>query len=85
MSIKGELIAVFESTHETMRAERAFKERRIKVRAIMKPRVISSSCQMALSLPDEKHASAVAVISDEALRFVGFFRKSKDGQWTPEL
>lgn len=75
------LLVVFISTHETLRAERKFKEAKLKVRATIKPRKISSSCQMAITfLPDDIKEIRRTVKSDE-LKLIGYFKKDKAGDW----
>ena len=81
MNTSSILIAVFVSTHETLRAERAFKEKRIKVRATVKPRSISSNCQLAIEFAEEDKEAAAAIIKEDQLDFIGFFRRSEEGEW----
>ncbi len=78
------LIALFESTNETMRAEKTFKLAGIRVRAVIKPRKISSNCQMALSFPNEKLGDIKKAIGDEALKLVGYYRQTTGGDWVEE-
>jgi len=77
----GELIAVFISTHETLRAERAFREARIKVRATVKPRKIGSNCQMAITFPEGKLAEIKNIVKKDGFDLVGFYRKREEGDW----
>ena len=79
--MSDKLIAVFVSTHETLRAELAFKEGGIKVRTITKPRTIDSSCQLALTFKEGEFAKIVEITRKESLNGAGFFRQGKGGQW----
>ncbi|VAX23758.1 hypothetical protein MNBD_NITROSPINAE02-1796 [hydrothermal vent metagenome] len=78
------LIVLFESTNETMRAEKAFKLAGIRVRAVIKPRKISSNCQMALSFPDESLGDVERAIVIESLKLAGYYRRREDGDWVKE-
>lgn len=75
------LIAVFVSTHETLRAERHFKEHRIKVKATVKPRSITSNCQMAITFAADDRGRIEAVVAEEGLDLTGMYRKDDSGDW----
>jgi hypothetical protein len=75
------LIAVFRSTHETLRAERALKERGIKVRATVKPRHISSACQLAITFAPDDRKAVERIVADEKLDVIGIYRKGAAGAW----
>ncbi len=76
------MIAVFLSTHETLRAERHFKEHRIKVKATVKPRAITSNCQMAITFAPEDRGRIDAVVAEEGLDLTGIYRKEfHTGEW----
>jgi len=81
MSGAEKLMAVFVSTHETLRAERAFKEERIKVRATIKPRAISSNCQMAITFAPAERRRVAAVVERERLDLVGYYRTGANDRW----
>ncbi len=75
------LIVVFVSTHETLKAERVFKEGGVKVRTTTKPRTIDSNCQLALTFKDDELAKVRKITQDESLSGAGFFRQGEDGLW----
>ncbi len=79
--MSGKLIAVFVSTHETLRAEKAFKKARIKVRSTVKPRHISASCQLAITFPEEKLSDIKRVVKEMSLELTHFFRQDENGDW----
>lgn len=81
MSGSAKLIAVFLSTHETLRAERAFKEQRIKVRATVKPRKISSNCQLAIEFGEESKEAIAEIIEEGKFDFLGFFSRTGKDEW----
>ncbi len=75
------MIAVFVSTHETLRAERAIKNRKIRIRSILKPRHISSNCQLALEFADNELSKVAEAVADENLELVGYYQKGENGDW----
>lgn len=77
----GQLIAVFISTHETLRAERAFKDAGIKVRSTVKPRKIGSNCQLAITFPLAKIDEVRTVVDSGDFDLVGFYRQGENGNW----
>ncbi len=79
--MKSRLIAVFISTHETLRAERAFKVAGFKVRTTVKPRKIRSNCQLAITFPSQILKKILKVTQKESLDLTGLYRQDEDGQW----
>jgi len=75
------LIVVFISTHETMKAERAFKEGGVKVRTTTRPRMIDSNCQLALTFKENELAKVVAITQKRPLTGASFFRQGEGGVW----
>lgn len=75
------LIVVFISTHETMKAERVFKEGGIRVRTTTRPRSIESNCQLALTFKEDELAKIRKITEKQSLTGAGFFREGEDGQW----
>lgn len=75
------MIAVFVSTHETLCAERAIKNRKVRVRSLLKPRHISSNCQLALEFADKELSQVAEVVKDEELGLVGYYQKGENGDW----
>jgi len=79
--MKGQLIAVFTTTHETLRAEKALKESGLKIRATVKPRKLGGSCQMALTFSPGDLDRVRNVVRDKELPLVGYFTQSEEGEW----
>lgn len=75
------LIVVFISTHETMKAERVFKEGGVKVRTTTRPRIIDSNCQLALTFEDDELVKIRGITEKQSLSGARFFRQGKDGLW----
>jgi len=82
MPVAEKLLAVFISTHETLRAERMFKEARIKVRTTIKPRKISSNCQMAITFSPDNIKDIRKTVTANNLKLVGYYKKGADDEWT---
>ncbi len=74
-------IVVFVSTHETMKAERAFKEGGVKVRTTTRPRTIDSNCQLALTFKDGELDKILEITEKRSLSGAGFFRQGEGGLW----
>ncbi|MBF0290649.1 MAG: DUF3343 domain-containing protein [Nitrospinae bacterium] len=79
--MNGSFLAVFESTTETLKAERALKEAGLKPRPVIKPRKLAGSCQMALKLPSGSIAKVRDVSAELRLKLIGFFVQGDDGEW----
>ena len=79
--MKDSFLAVFESTTETLKAERALKEARLKPRPVIKPRGLGGSCQMALKLPSGSLTAVKDVSVELRLKLVGVFVQGDDGEW----
>lgn len=72
---------MFESTHETMKAEKALRNARIRFRTSLKPRAVGSGCQMALAFYEADLAEVSRVVDEESLKLTGFFVQGEDGNW----
>lgn len=81
--MKDSFLAVFESTTETLKAERFFKEAGLKPRPVIKPRRLGGSCQMALRLPFVSFEAVGKAVSERRLKAVGFFVQDAGGGWIP--
>jgi hypothetical protein len=79
--VKESFLAVFESTTETLKAERALKEAGLKPRPVMKPRTLGGGCQMALKLAYGSLESVGEVCARQRLKLTGYFVQGDDGGW----
>ena len=68
-------IAVFNSNHDALQAEKLLKQKHIRVRPIIKPRKISSSCNIALEVGVENSQKVMEICNVKKLYFSGFFQK----------
>ena len=79
--MKDIFLAVFESTTETLKAERALKEAGLKPRPVIKPRTLGGSCQMALKLPSGSLTAVGEVCAELRLKLGGVFVQDDAGGW----
>jgi len=79
--VDAKIIAVFVSTHETLRAEKVFMEAGIKIRTRIKPRRISANCQMALAFPDIFLEDIYGLVKKNRLEMTGVYREDHNGNW----
>jgi len=76
----SDLIAVFQTTFETLRAEDFFHAENVKFRPILKPRKIGSACRMALKFKEDDLNSAKKAVEAGRLELLAFYRND-DLQW----
>jgi hypothetical protein len=79
--VRESFLAVFESTTETLKAERALKEAGLKPRPVIKPRMLGGSCQMALKLPYGSLTAVGEVCAELRLKLTGYFAQDDAGAW----
>jgi len=73
-------IAVFNSNHDTLKAESLFKVSQISVRPIIKPRKIGSNCALALEFPYAHSEKVLEIGQANRLSLIGIFQNKK-GIW----
>ena len=74
----GEYVAIFNSIHRVMKAEKLLKERRLPILLIPAPRALSSDCGLAIRYDGESRGSV-----EEALAIAGVMPEEiylKDGE-----
>ena len=70
---------VYKTTHDTLKTESMLRDLMIKVRPVMKPVKIKSSCGMALEI-SKKHLPELERINAETnFPFAGVFEKKEKG------
>lgn len=74
------LIAIFDTTYETLRAEDYFREEGVVFRPVLKPRKIGSACRMALQFGEEYLPSAKGAVAKGKLALKAFYWKDGE-QW----
>ncbi len=73
-------IAAFNSNHDALLAEKFLKQKQIRVRPIIKPRKISSSCTLALEFDMELSQKVTAICISNKLLLAGIFQKRNE-EW----
>jgi hypothetical protein len=76
----GDCIAVFETTHETLRAEEFFRAQKMSFRPVLRPRGLGSSCRMALRFGEEELEKAKKAVAEGNLVLKSFHR-FEGGAW----
>lgn len=73
-------LAVFETTHETLRAEDFFREQKISFRPVLKPRGLGAACRMALRFDEQDLEKARRAVSEGNLALSSLHR-FEGGAW----
>ncbi len=74
-------IALFISTHETLRAEKFLEAGGIVFKTVIKPRNITSECGMGLEFDSNDKDRALKICQQNNLRLTGIFLLKSDGSW----
>lgn len=63
----GDYVAIFNSVHRVMHAEKLLKERRLPILMIPAPRTLKSDCGLALRYAENDRPAVEQVLADEGL------------------
>ena len=63
------MLALFQSTHDAIKAEQLCIAHRLECRTIAVPRAISSDCGIALEISEELMNTAADILSKKNIRF----------------
>ncbi len=63
----GDYVAIFNSIHRVMQAEKLLKERRLPILLIPAPRTLKSDCGLALRYAEGNRKEVEQVLADEGL------------------
>ncbi len=63
----GEYVAIFNSIHRVMKAEKLLKERRLAILLIPAPRVLKSDCGLALRYSEAEREGVLRALAEEDL------------------
>jgi len=77
---EGDLVAIFNSIHRVMKAEKVLKERRQDILLIPVPRSLASDCGLAIRYAESDHQPVSAVLAEADLIPEQLYRFS-DGQF----
>jgi hypothetical protein len=61
---EGDLVAIFNSIHRVMKAEKVLKERRLEILLIPLPRSLASDCGLAIRYAEVDHRPISAVLAE---------------------
>jgi len=71
---EGDLVAIFNSIHRVMKAEKVLKERRLDILLIPAPRSLASDCGLAIRYAESDHQPISAVLAEADLLPEKLFR-----------
>ncbi len=74
----GDCVAIFNSIHRVMRAEKLLKERRFAILLIPAPRTLKSDCGLALRYSAEAREAVERTLADEELEPEEIYVKKGD-------
>jgi hypothetical protein len=75
---EGDLVAIFNSIHRVMKAEKVLKERRLDILLIPVPRSLASDCGLAIRYAEADCETILAVLVETDLLPVEIYRYSAD-------
>ncbi len=64
---EGDLVAIFNSIHRVMKAEKILKERRMDIMLIPVPRSLTSDCGLAIRYAEADREAILAVLAESNL------------------
>lgn len=74
----GDFIAIFNSIHRVMEAERLLKDRELKILLIPAPRTLAADCGLAIRYAEDVRPEVEAVLSEAGLLPRELYRKNGD-------
>ena len=78
----NQAVAVFDTTHETLKAERFFRQKKIPFKPIVKPRGIESQCGMAERIERPDADRVISLSRENNLSLLGIYAVGSEGDWT---
>jgi len=79
---EGDLVAIFNSIHRVMKAEKILKQNRADILLIPVPRQLNSDCGLAIRLAPEARAAVLDLLEREKLLPAELYQLI-DGRYTP--
>lgn len=74
----GDYVAIFNSIHRVMQAERLLKDKKLKMLLIPAPRAVASDCGLAIRYAVEDKSAVEAALMESGLMPGELYRKSGD-------
>jgi hypothetical protein len=75
----GDFVAIFNSIHRVMQAEKRLKERRIPILLIPAPRTLRSDCGLALRYGESDRSLVEGTLAEDGLMPEEVYRKIREG------
>ncbi len=79
--MKKKIILLFQTTHETLLAEKALEESGISVKPRVKPRKISSECAMGLETDIGQLQDILTICKNKRLSQPNLFKETERKEW----
>ncbi|PLX81632.1 MAG: hypothetical protein C0617_16185 [Desulfuromonas sp.] len=74
-----DIVAIFNSIHRVMKAEKALKLARVEILLIPVPRQLSSDCGLAIRFASEDRRRVEEVLTREGIGQADYFRREGEG------
>ena len=75
----GDYVAIFNSIHRVMEAERLLKEKHLKILLIPAPRALAADCGLAVRYAEEERPAVEGVLAEAGLLPRELYRKNGEG------
>lgn len=72
----GDYVAIFNSIHRVMEAERLLKDRRLKILLIPAPRALAADCGLAIRYAEDVRGEVEGALTEAGLMPHDLYRKS---------
>ena len=72
----GDYVAIFNSIHRVMEAERLLKDKHLKMQLIPAPRALAADCGLAIRYAEDVRSDVEAALSEVGLMPRDLYRKS---------
>ncbi|HJV64644.1 MAG TPA: DUF3343 domain-containing protein [Geomonas sp.] len=73
---EGDYVAIFNSIHRVMEAEKLLKAKRLKILLIPAPRALAADCGLAIRYAEDVRGEVEAVLAEAGLMPQDLYRKS---------
>lgn len=75
---EGDYVAIFNSIHRVMEAEKLLKGKKLKILLIPAPRALAADCGLAIRYAEDVRGDVEAVLAEAGLMPRDLYRKSGD-------
>ena len=76
---EGDYVAIFNSVHRVMEAERLLKDKQLKIMTIPAPRELAADCGLAIRYAEDVRGEVEAALTQAGLMPRNLYRKSGEG------